>query len=175
MAVAEERALHKARTAASSLHQGTVIGADTVVACGADILGKPASEEEAYAVLGRLRGKGHRVITGLALVDAATGEEVTGHRRSRVHMRQYSDQEIEAYVVSGDPLDKAGAYAIQDAGFHPVDQVKGCYLNVVGLPPCTLLHLMHQMGIYPAIDRDWSPPGNCPDCHRLARQSRGKR
>lgn len=174
VAVAKERALYKARAAASALNEGTVIGADTVVACGADILGKPTSGEEAHAFLRRLRGRGHRVITGLALVDVATGEEVTGHRRSQVHMRQYSDEEIEAYVASGDPLDKAGAYAIQDAWFHPVDQVKGCYLNVVGLPPCTLVHLMHRMGIYPVIDRDWLPPGNCPDCHRLARQARGK-
>lgn len=174
VAVAEERAVYKARAAASALNEGTVIGADTVVACGADILGKPTSGEEAHAFLRSLRGRGHRVITGLALVDAATGEEAIGHRRSQVHMRQYSDEEIEAYVATGDPLDKAGAYAIQDARFHPVDQIKGCYLNVVGLPPCTLRHLMHRMGIYPVIDRDWLPPGNCPDCHRLARQARGK-
>ena len=171
--VARERALHKARATASILTEGTVIGADTVVALGDDILGKPASEEEARSFLSKLSGREHTVITGLALVDAATGQEVIGHRRSRVHMRRYSDEEIDAYVASGDPMDKAGAYAIQNAQFDPVDRVRGCYLNVVGLPPCTLLDLMHRMGIYPLMDRRWTPPGNCQDCHRLARKARG--
>ena len=173
-ATARERALHKARVVAATLQEGTVIGADTVVACGDEILGKPGSEQEARDFLRRLCGREHRVITGLALVDAATGQEVTDHRRSRVHMRRYTDPELEAYVGSGDPLDKAGAYAIQDAEFRPVDWMKGCYLNVVGLPPCTLVSLLHRMGIYPAVDPGWIPPGNCPDCHRLSRMARGK-
>ncbi len=164
---AQQMALSKAQAVASTLSQGTVIGADTVVVDGDAILGKPASEEEAYAWLNRLRGKEHQVATGVALVDAATGEQLTGHRVSRVRMRDYSDQEIAAYIASGGPWDKAGAYGIQDAQFHPVAQVTGCYLNVVGLPPCTLLRLMHRMGIYPAIDPGWLPPGECRDCHRL--------
>jgi len=172
--VAKERALHKARAVASTLKEGTVIGGDTVVVSGNEILGKPASEEEARTFLHKLRGREHKVITGLAFIDAASGDEVTSHRRSRVHMRIYTDEEIDAYVASGDPMDKAGAYAIQDAQFHPVDRVRGCYLNVVGLPPCTLLDLMHQLGLYPPIDRRWTPPGNCPDCHRLAGKTRGK-
>lgn len=174
VAIAQERAVDKARAVAATLDQGTVIAADTVVADRDDVLGKPASEEQAYAWLHRLQGKEHRVITGLALVDAATGEQLTGCRISRVRMREYSDQEIAAYMASGGPWDKAGAYGIQDAQFHPVAQVTGCYLNVVGLPPCTLLRLMHRMGIYPTIDPRWVPPGNCRDCHRLARDASGK-
>jgi len=172
VSIAQERALYKAQAVASTLSQGTVIGADTVVADGDDIMGKPASEEEAYALLLRLRGKEHLVITGLALVGAATEERITGNRISRVRMREYSDQEIIAYIASGDAWDKAGAYGIQDAQFHPVAHVMGCYLNVVGLPPCTLLRLIHKMGIYPAIDPRWVPLGDCRDCHRLAREAR---
>ena len=175
VAIARERALDKARAVASALAEGTVIGADTVVADGDDVLGKPTCEEEAYAWLRRLQGKEHRVITGLALVDAATGEQLTGHRTSLVRMREYSDQEIAAYITAGGPWDKAGAYGIQDDQFHPVAQVMGCYLNVVGLPPCTLLHLMHRMGIYPTVDPGWAPPGQCRDCQRLAREAKGLR
>ena len=102
----------------------------------------------------------------MAIIDAASGEELTDHRTSRVRMRQYSEEEIAAYIASGDPWDKAGAYAIQDTLFHPVERVRGCYLNVVGLPVCTLLKLMYQMAVYPAINPDWRPPGNCPDCSR---------
>ncbi|MBM4463181.1 MAG: septum formation protein Maf [Chloroflexi bacterium] len=174
VAVARERALQKARSVASMVREGMVIGADTVVADGDVILEKPASEEEAHAFLRRLRGKEHRVITGLALIDAASGEEVTGRCISRVLMREYSDAEIAAYVASGDAWDKAGGYAIQDKQFHPVAQVTGCYLNVVGLPVCTLLRLMRRMGVYPTLDRRWVPPGDCPDCHRLARQAQRK-
>ena len=174
VAVARERALQKARAVASMMCEGTVIGADTIVADGDDILGKPASEEEACAFLRRLWGKEHRAITGLALIDAASGGEVTGHCVSRVLMREYSDAEMAAYVASGDAWDKAGGYAIQDEHFRPVAQVMGCYLNVVGLPACTLMRLLRRMGVYPTLDPRWVPPGDCPDCHRLARQARGR-
>ena len=90
-------------------------------------------------------------------------------------MRRYSDEEIDAYVTGGDPMDKAGAYAIQDTSFDPVDWMKGCRLNVIGLPPCILLALLRRMDVYPVIDRGWVPPGNCPDCHRLARRAGGGR
>jgi 23S rRNA (uracil1939-C5)-methyltransferase len=174
VAVARERALQKAHAVASAVRQGTVIGADTIVADGDVVLGKPASEEEAHAFLRQLRGKEHRVITGLALIDAASGEEVTGRCISRVLMREYSDAEIAAYVNSGDAWDKAGAYAIQDEQFRPVAQVVGCYLNVVGLPACTLMRLLRRMGVYLTLDPRWVPPGDCPDCHRLARQAKSK-
>jgi len=174
-AIAEARALQKARAVASALDEGTVVGADTVVVLDGEILGKPVSEEEAGLFLRRLRGKEHSVITGLAVVDAAGGVEVVGHRRSRVHMRAYTDEEIEEYVATGDPLDKAGAYAVQDARFKPADRVRGCYLNVVGLPPCTLMDLLHRLGVYPGIDPRWKPPGNCQECRHLAAGGGGRR
>jgi len=167
VAVAQEHALDKARAVAATLDGGTVVGADTVVADGDAILGKPASDEEAYAMLDRLRGKEHRVVTGLALVDAATGEEVSGYRITKVRMRDYGDDEIAAYIAAGHASDKAGAYGIQDTEFHPVARVAGCHLNVVGLPPCTLMQLLSRLGILPTIDPNWAPPGKCPDCRRL--------
>ena len=164
VAVALGRAVHKVRAVAARVKEGTVIAADTVVAVGSDILGKPATEEMAGQFLRRLRGKQHRVITALALIDTASGKELTDHRISRVFMRQYSDDEIADYVARGNPWDKAGAYAIQDTQFHLVARVAGCYLNVVGLPVCTSLRLLSQMGIHPTIDPDWMPPGDCSDC-----------
>ena len=168
LSVALKRAVQKARTVTANVKEGAIIAADTIVVDGDDILGKPASKEMARQFLRRLWGKQHRVITAVALIDAASGEELTGYRTSRVYMREYSDEEIAAYIASGSPWDKAGAYAIQDTQFRPVERVKGCYLNVVGLPVCTLLRLMYQMGIYPTIDPNWTPPGNCPDCSRWA-------
>ncbi len=168
VSVALNRAVQKARVVAAGVKQGAVVAADTIVIDGEDILGKPASEEVAYQFLCRLRGKQHRVITAIALIDVAGGEELTGYCTSRVYMREYSDEEIAAYVTSGSPLDKAGAYAIQDTQFHPVERVKGCYLNVVGLPVCTLLRLLYQIGVHPTLNPDWTPPGNCPDCSHWA-------
>ena len=164
VSTALERAIKKARAVAVGVKEGAVIAADTIVADGDDILGKPSSEEMAYQFLHRLRGRQHRVITAVVLIDAATGEELTGYRVSRVFMRRYSDDEIAGYIASGNAWDKAGAYAIQDTEFNPVERVKGCYLNVVGLTVCTLLRLMHNMGVYPTINSDWTPPGNCRDC-----------
>jgi len=172
IAITQEQALWKARAVASTLSDGMIIAADTIVADGNYIIGKPVSEEEVYALLHNLRAKEHRVITGLALIDAANKEEITGYRMSRVRMREYSDHEIASYIATGHPWDKAGAYGIQDTEFHPVARVKGCYLNVVGLPSCTLLHLLHKMGVYPTINPSWVPPGNCPDCNLLARDSK---
>jgi 23S rRNA (uracil1939-C5)-methyltransferase len=171
VSLARERATHKARAAASTLSGGTVIAADTIVADETGVMGKPASKEEAFAFLRRLRGRDHWVVTGLAVIDAASREEITGHRSSRVRMREYTDEEIAAYVATGDCMDKAGAYAIQDETFHPAARVTGCYLNVMGLPVCTLMRLLRRMGLYPTLDPNWVPPGQCPDCNRLAKRT----
>jgi len=170
--VARERATHKARAVAATFNCGTIIGVDTVVADESGILGKPASAEQAHAYLRRLRGKDHWVVTALTLIDAATGQEVSGYRTTRVRMRLYSDLEISNYVASGDCMDKAGAYAIQDKTFHPVEGLTGCYLNVVGLPACMLMRLLARLGIRPILNPKWKPPGNCPDCNRLAKYGR---
>ncbi len=163
-AVAHARA--KASTAAAKFMGGTIIAADTIVALGDELLGKPGSADEAIKMLTKLRGKTHRVVTAVAITDAATGETLIDYRISHVTMRNYTDQEIEDYVKSGSPLDKAGAYGIQDKTFSPVSRVKGCYLNVVGLPVCLMLDLLMKLGVHPNISSNWRPAGNCPDCQK---------
>lgn len=126
-----------------------VIAADTVV-IDADgvVLGKPADAGEARAMLTRLRGRAHTVCTGLTVLRQIDGQIDLETRdvRTRVWMRAYTDAEIEAYIASGDPFDKAGGYAIQHPGFHPVERIEGSYSNVVGLPVETLRDLLAALG-----------------------------
>lgn len=124
----------KAEAVASRLRRGIVIASDTIVVLGGEVLGKPASPEEAVDMLRRLRGREHEVCSGLALLEVGSGRFYTACDKTHVHMRFYSDEEIAAYIATGDPLDKAGAYAIQDATFHPVARIEGCYASVMGLP-----------------------------------------
>ena len=142
------------------------MGADTVVEIDGEVLGKPVDVDDAWRMLRGLRDREHRVITGVALIDAATGDERTAYRASRVLMRDYSDDEIESYIASGDPFDKAGAYAVQHDGFSPAAEVRGCYLNVVGLPVCTLLKEAERFGlrIKPAPHLPWAELSHCPEC-----------
>jgi MAF protein len=145
--LAEALALAKAQAVAGQEREGIVIAADTIVVDGETILGKPADGSEAEATLRRLRAREHRVITGLAVVNAGSGQREATHVVTAVRMRPYSDGEIAAYVASGEPLDKAGAYAIQDERFHPVASYNGCYCNVVGLPLKALVLLLRRAGV----------------------------
>ncbi len=129
-----------------------IVAADTAVVDRGEILGKPADEAEAEAMLRRLRGREHAVLTGVAVLDAFTGRMETTVERTAVFMRAFTDDEIVAYVASGDPLDKAGAYAIQNRAFAPVEHIEGCYANVVGLPLCTLACMLRTLGASPAED-----------------------
>lgn len=128
----------KALAAAQDGPPATYLGSDTTVADGMEILGKPSDDEEAVRMLRQLRAKQHTVYTAVVLQDTARGETVTEVCTTRVPMRAYSDAEIDAYVRSGDPLDKAGAYSIQNSGFSPVEQFRGCFASVMGLPLCHL-------------------------------------
>ncbi len=158
-------ALAKALAVASGQTSGTVMGFDTVVALDGAVLGKPHDAADAAAMLRALRDREHRVVTGVALADAATGEVLQGHRSSRVVMRDYTDEDVEAYVTSGDPLDKSGAYAVQSEIFHPAAEVHGCYLNVMGLPVCTLLKLLDEFGVTRAVRGEtWPELGVCREC-----------
>ncbi len=130
-----------------------VLAADTIVILSADtmgideggrVLGKPADADEARAMLRALRGRAHRVCTGLTLWQR--GEAVTELTQTTVVMRDYSDDEIEAYIATGDPFDKAGSYAIQHPLFRPVARIEGCYTNVVGLPVCRVRTLLAGAG-----------------------------
>jgi septum formation protein len=129
-----------------------VIACDTIVVLDGEILGKPRDAAEATAMLRRLRGRSHAVYSAITLLEAATGRTLTDVAETQVTMRAYTDAEIAAYVASGDPLDKAGAYAIQHLGFHPVAELQGCYANVVGFPLCHLTRCLRAWGIVPSTD-----------------------
>ncbi len=151
--LAARLALGKARAVADSLpddaRPALVIGADTVVALDGELLGKPADDDEATRMLVALAGRVHQVHSGLAIVrvDGADREERVVVNTSHVTMRNYSDAEIVAYIATGDPQDKAGAYAIQHRGFDPVAQLDGCPSGVMGLPVADLLALLAHFGV----------------------------
>jgi MAF protein len=135
----------KARDAASQLESGDlVIAADTTVVDGGEILGKPADQDDALSILSRLRGHIHRVYTAVAVLNMVDDTLIMDLCATEVPMRDYSDEEMQTYVGSGDPMDKAGAYAIQHAGFHPVEYLDGCYANVMGLPLCHLARTLRN-------------------------------
>jgi MAF protein len=162
--LAEALALAKAEAVAKKEREGIVIAADTIVVDGDTILGKPADGSEAEATLRRLRAREHRVITGLAVVNAGSGQRAASHVVTAVRMRRYSDGEIAAYVARGEPLDKAGAYAIQDERFHPVASYDGCYCNVVGLPLKALVLLLRRAGVDITSDSLQRLPEQCAAC-----------
>lgn len=143
----------KARAAAKEAHPGElVVAADTTVADGAEILGKPQDDAEARHMLRSLRGRVHQVYTALAVIDPAADKLVTELAATEVPMRAYTDEEIEAYIQTGDPFDKAGSYAIQHPEFRPVSILTGCYANVVGLPLCHLARAIGRFGVTPVSD-----------------------
>jgi septum formation protein len=129
-----------------------IIACDTVVALDGEVLGKPQDASEAISMLRRLRGRSHTVYSGITLLEPTTGRTSTDVAETRLAMRTYTDAEMAAYVASGDPLDKAGAYAIQHPGFHPVARYQGCYVNVVGLPLCHLTRCLRAFRIEPLHD-----------------------
>jgi septum formation protein len=124
-----------------------VLAADTTVVLDGVIIGKPETPDEARAMLRALRGRTHEVYTGVALRDFATGEVQTSLTVTTVHMRAYSDAEIEAYIERGEPFDKAGGYAVQDPIFKPVERFEGCLTNVIGLPLCAVSAMLRAKGV----------------------------
>jgi septum formation protein len=129
-----------------------ILAADTTVVDGSDILGKPKDGAEATTMLKRLRGHTHQVYTGVALLRPSDGLLLKDLCVTDVPMRDYSDEEILAYVQTGDPLDKAGAYAIQHPQFQPVARMDGCFASVMGLPVCHVIRLMRQVDSQPNTD-----------------------
>ncbi len=129
-----------------------VLAADTTVADGPVLLGKPADAAEAIQMLARLRGKVHQVYTAVAVFDPLAGMLLKDLCTSQVPMRRYSEDEVLAYASSGDPLDKAGAYALQHPGFHPVEHFSGCFASVMGLPLCHVTRTLEKFGLTPARD-----------------------
>lgn len=136
--------------------QALVIACDTIVALYNEsepgkVLGKPRGEAEARAMLRQLRGRPHVVFSAATVSDARRGS-ATELVKTELRMRAYDDDEIEAYLASGDPLDKAGAYGIQHQGFRPVAELEGCYANVMGLPLCHVARELHSREIETAVE-----------------------
>jgi len=145
--------LEKAQAVARRVGAGYIIGADSTVVLNGRAIGKPADADEARRMLLELRGTHHQVTSGLTVVDASSGRYLTDSLTSEIEMRDYSVQELEASISSGTPMDKAGAYAIQDQDFRPGQMVKGCYTNVIGLPLCRLLEMLETLGCPNAAGR----------------------
>ena len=140
-------AVLKAKYAVDTIEDNQlVVGSDTSVVVNGKILGKPRNANHAWEMLTELRGITHTVITSIA-VSNHHGELCSVTRRTLIHMRKYTDTEIDEYIATGDPMDKAGGYAIQNEVFQPVERVEGCYTSVVGLPLCALSNILFKKGV----------------------------
>ncbi len=170
-ALAAMLAERKARAVAARREGDLVLGADTVVAVDGRSLGKPADAVEARRMLRQLRGRSHEVVTGVALADAASGAVAVARRETTVTMRDYGEAEMAVYVASGEAMDKAGAYGVQDAAFSPAAHVRGCYANVIGLPLCTVSSMLAEHGVIAPEAARWRPSADsapCAGCRALA-------
>lgn len=156
--------LMKAEAIAATMNRpALILSADTTVADGEHILGKPVDSDEAYAMLDQLRGRAHQVYTAITLLDTASSQRLQDLAITRVLMRDYTDAEIHDYIQSSDPFDKAGSYAIQNADFSPVDHIEGCYANVVGLPLCHVLRCLNHWKMTVGVE----VPAVCQQTHAI--------
>lgn len=142
-----ELALHKASDVARKLKQGLVIGADTLVVLEDRVFGKPSDPDEAVEMLTALSGRTHSVYTGIAIIQASTGRTETGFCETKVKFKPLSPEEIQSYVNTKEPLDKAGAYGIQGKGGVLVEGIEGCYFNIVGLPISKLADMLQKFQV----------------------------
>ena len=152
-----------------------VITADTTVADGPKMLNKPADEDEAWHMLRQLRGHTHQVHSGVIVI-GADGAEYSVVNSSDVVMRPYTDEEIAAYIATGDPMDKAGAYAIQHPDFRPVAEINGCYTGIMGLPLCDVAELLEACGVAMAVPTNLTRDEDeayflCGHCERLLKNA----
>ena len=145
--IARYLSLQKAQAVAKKYPDAVVIAADTFGVMSGKIIGKPHNEAEAKNILRTLSGRSHRVITGFTVIEAAANQAVTRSVVTTVHFRELGDPEIDAYVRTGEPLDKAGAYGIQGLGAVLVDRIEGDYYNVIGLPLSPLAAVLRSFGI----------------------------
>lgn len=149
--IVETLAVRKAEAvtniAAQSEEAGLVIGSDTIVVLDGVVLGKPVDHADAVCMLTALQGRTHRVYTGVACIHTVTGQKLVRHRQTEVMMKTLSHEQIVAYVNTGEPSDKAGAYGIQGMGAMLVESIQGCYFNVVGLPLSLLSDMLSDFGV----------------------------
>jgi septum formation protein len=145
--LARRLSLSKAEMAARRYSSAIIIAADTIGVLEGHLIGKPATEAKARDMLKSLSGKCHRVITGFAIIDTDTGKTVSRSTETAVYFRELSDAEIDAYIRSDEPMDKAGAYAIQGLGSLLVRKIEGDYFNVMGLPLSDLAETLKEFGV----------------------------
>ncbi len=148
----ETLSLRKARTVYESMKPsdkggGIIIGSDTIVVYDGKVLGKPSDEQEAFRMLRMITGNTHHVYSGVTCIDADTGKSVTAHRVTEVKMKRITDEQIYAYIATGEPMDKAGSYAIQGIGATIVEEIAGDYFNVVGLPLSLLSDMLLEYDV----------------------------
>jgi len=160
----------KLAAAGSALADQPIIACDTTVLLDGEMLNKPASPDEAREMLRRLRGRVHEVQSVIVMRHGQ--DEITDTVRTQVLMREYSDDEIEAYIATGDPFDKAGGYAVQHPRFRPVAEMRGCPLNVVGLALCRLRICLPQLPDPVPVCQSFSgrPCPAYPDEHHVVTQ-----
>lgn len=147
--VVKELSFQKAADVAAQVEQGVILGADTIVCLGQEIMGKPKDREDAYRMLELLQGRTHSVFTGVTLIKKMSGQETVIRsfaRETKVMVHEMSSAEIEAYLDTGDPFDKAGSYGIQGPFAAYVDGIEGDYNNVVGLPVSAVYQELKSMG-----------------------------
>ncbi|CAM3736302.1 Maf family protein [Cohnella lubricantis] len=151
--VVEQLSLRKAQAVAAALEPAEgkrriVIGSDTIVALAGEIMGKPKDAEDAKRMLRLLSGRTHEVYTGVTCMEAGSGgRTATSHRVTRVQFRSLTEAQIDRYVATGEPMDKAGAYGIQDKGALLVEAIEGCFFTVVGLPLSLLAQMLEPFGV----------------------------
>src|SRR3989304_6108226 len=146
--LAKSLSLEKARLVARNHRNALVIAADTFIVFEGKILGKPRTETKAKEMLRTMSGKPHSVITGFTIIDTDSNKTVSRSVETRVHLRKLGSDEIDAYVRSKEPLDKAGAYAIQGLGSVIVERIEGDYSNVIGLPLSALTESLKEFGVH---------------------------
>jgi len=155
---AERLAVEKARAVTENRNSGIVLAADTVIDLEGTLLGKPVDPADARRILSLISGRTHRVITGVAAYCRETDTLLSNAVETEVTIQPLSPVLIEAYIQSGEPMDKAGAYAIQGAGGRLVESISGCYNNVVGFPLCQVLAFLKLLGFAPE-----NPQASCRD------------
>ena len=145
--LAEFLSLGKAKDISQRHKDSIIISADTIVAIGGEVFGKPKTSERAKYMLKKFSGKAHSVITGFTIIDTGTNKQITKSVETKVYFKSLSEKEIDAYIATGEPLDKGGGYAIQGLAALFVEKIEGDYFNIVGLPILALTEELKNLGV----------------------------
>jgi septum formation protein len=145
--LAEHLSLGKAKDVAKRHKDSIIISADTIVAVDDEVFGKPKTSEKAKYMLQKLSGRAHSVVTGFTIIDTETNKQISKSVETKVYFKNLSEQEIDAYIASGEPLDKGGGYAIQGMAALFVEKIEGDYFNIVGLPILSLVEELKNFGV----------------------------